>query len=129
MRSTAQINIVITSIVKADRLAFGNVFQTRQFERLSFGFEQRFRLFTAHFLTGKRETLSEHLLHHLFDFLQILWNEALRKIDVIVEPFFRARSDIEFRFRIKLLYRGRHDMCRAVTHRTQIKFRHDIKTP
>ena len=129
MGATAQIDVVVARVVQADRLAFRNVFQAGELERLAFGFEQSFRLFTAHFLAGEREPLAEHLLHHLFDFLQIFRNETLRQIDVVVEAVFRARADIELRLRIKLLYRGRHDMRRAMAHRAQINFRHDIKTP
>ena len=123
MRSPAEVD-EIAAAVEADRLALRNVRQTLELILLPGFAKHLLRLRARQFKPLERELSTDHLLHQLFDRLEVLIDQPVLHVEIIVEAVFGRRADVELRFRIKLLDRGRHDVCGAVADRLQRKITH-----
>ena len=116
MRSTAEIDIIITSIVNRDGLVLWKLLDQLELKLLIL--EDLLRLGLRNFLPCPRLTTLDDLTHLVLDGLEVLFTDALalRQNEVIVAAVLDLRSDAVLYFlTIDLDHCLCEDVCEGMT--------------
>ena len=122
VRAAAQVPVV-AALVEGNRLAVGDVRQALDLVLLAAAFEKRLRLAARHFDALERVVRGGDFSHFLLDRREILFAEAVRQVEVVVEAVVGRGPDVELDVGEQLAYGVCHDVRRAVAQGLDVHFR------
>ena len=111
-------------LIKADRLALGDVGDQFELIRLAALFHQRGGLVARQLEAADFQIFLNDFFHLGLDFFEILAAERRRRVEIVVKAVVDGRADGELTVGVQAFDRLRHHMRGAVPQRLQIFFFH-----